>query len=378
MDQGNIKLENLGKDIGDLVNQLNDETIKKITKDVNIAKKKELKPKKTCPCAVKASTLKDAQDRIKKGRTVLVEKIEKNGKISNNFYTECTRTAYEGDDLCFKHMQSLINNPSLVSYWEEKKKICQKVNLDDEVFVKKNSKKNKKDLPDEINYVLENEKLYNLLIDFCKKIIKNDSKSKKSQSCLNKQKSSKKSEIKDAEIDSSDISENEEVESNNEEVESNNEEVESNNEELQLNIDDNKSIKDKSDSSAKECDNLSDNLSDNDSNHTDESDDSNQVEVEEITTNSGTKLYYDKENNRILKPDGDEEGTELGNLIKCKKEICEVEYEDNYYIIGKIEQYNKNEYIICPLTMLAYNKELKKSNKIKSIEPLEIILKKKN
>ena len=359
MAEGKIKLDNLDKDIGDLVNQLNDDTIKKIKQDVNTPKKKELKQKKTCPCAVRASTVKDAQERINKGRTVLLEKTEKNGKISNNFYTECTRTAYEGDELCFKHMQSLLNNPSLVQYWDEKKKTCQKINSDDEVFQKKISKKSKKDLPDEINYVLENEKLYNLLIDFCKTLKQKEIINKKSESCLKKEISSKKLKSQEIEIDSSCGSDNEEIESNK---------------------DDNDSNKDEDDSADEECNEAlkKNKLSDNDSNHSDESDDSNEVEVEEITTISGTKLYYEKENNRILKPDGEDEGTELGSLIICKKEICEVEYDDSYYIIGKIQEYNKNEYIICPLTMLAYNKELKKSFKINTLEPLDIVLKKKN
>jgi len=47
MAEGKIKLDNLDKDIGNLVNQLNDDTIKKIKQDVNTPKKKELKPKKT-------------------------------------------------------------------------------------------------------------------------------------------------------------------------------------------------------------------------------------------------------------------------------------------------------------------------------------------
>ena len=59
-----INIENLDKDIGNLVDQLNDSSASKIATNATKKKKQIPKEKEICPCAVKATTLKAAQEKI--------------------------------------------------------------------------------------------------------------------------------------------------------------------------------------------------------------------------------------------------------------------------------------------------------------------------
>ena len=107
-----------------------------------------------------------------------------------------------------------------------------------------------------------------------------------------------------------------------------------------------------------------------------ESDDSG-IEVEEITTKNGRQLYYDKENNRVLEPEGDGEGAELGELIKTTNKDADVEYDGEFYFIGRHEKYNGVEYTICALSDKVFDSKMKLVGSVVKNDPLEIKLKKK-
>ena len=383
-----INIENLDKDIGNLVDQLNDSSASKIATNATKKKKQIPKEKEICPCAVKATTLKAAQEKIEAGRNVYLLKDDNAGKVKNTLFTNCTRTTYEDNPYkyCYKHLQSCLNDPSSITSMKDIIKTCEKVTTDHSVFVKKTkAMKNKiNGISDNLLFILNNKKLSEELEQYCIKMVKENSAKKSS--------SANKNKVEEAPDDGSDNGESdgesdEESEDKPDDVGVDNEKTvdkdsddecsdEASVDNKPQNVSDDKSEDDSREESDVEESNLQCKEID-DVNSENSEDEESGIEVEEIMTKNGRQLYYEKENNRVIEPEGDGEGTELGKLIKTTAKDAEIEFEGENYFVGKLETYKGVEYTICTLSNNVLNSKMKLVGTVIKMDPLDIQLKKK-
>ena len=86
----------------------------------------------------------------------------------------------------------------------------------------------------------------------------------------------------------------------------------------------------------------------------DSGDESDGLACIEIYTKDGRRLYYHEGSNSIYSPEGDDEGSDIGKLLKVDTKKAPIYRGGNNYIVGKMIKIGKTDYIKCALTNQVY------------------------
>ena len=346
-------MSNLDPDLAMLMKHINDNSAKKITSSKNPKKKKKnLAMKQYCPCAVKFTTQKSAENALKTNKKVIQFREEVSGKMKDNLYTNCTRPCYDGNTYCYKHLCSFTKNPTNIKLFKDVLDNGKKVLAGDPIFKRKRGRKAKaskdlKNIPEDILKVLENSILKKKLEDYAKSLLNNTNISEDDE-C-----SSNKSSVSSCKSD--DLTEDDECSSKKSSLSSSKSDDLTEDNDLLVSNDidssvDEDSVAINSSTNIKSIDN-DEESSDNE----ESSDDDDYVEVIEIHTKDGRSLWLDKSEKRVIEPEGDDEGTVLGILHEIDSSDAPIEYEDKTYIVANKFQDDGKMYNRCGITDNVYD-----------------------
>ena len=332
--------KNLGNiqdpDLALLVNQIHDPSGNETTCKKKNFKKKTVPPKQNCPCAVKFTTQKCASEALQKSRNVLLMRENVNGKMRDHLYTNCSRPCYDGNEYCYKHLHSFLNNPSKIKIFKDVKEAGSKVLSDDPVFKKKERRKSKSQINN------KNPKLISNLHTFMNHLLTLDEEEIKDN-------------IQTAISENFDTIFEKHAEDNTEKTIKDNTEdnTEDTPEDVSIQSDDEEAeeIKDNQDISSNE------NIK---KVETSESSSDEGIEVIVISTKNGRDLWYDPDVNMVIEPEDDDEGNELGKLTKVTSEEAPIEYENENYIVSCEHTIDGVNYYKCAISNVVYNMDLER------------------
>jgi len=285
--------------------------------------KKSKNSSTNCSAAVQIQTKGKVNEGIESGKPVF--RLEKENKYV--YYTQCSRKAQESKKLCFKHNQTLENNPKNLNYFKDinENEKSYKMTKTDLLDVKKrsNTKVTTKKNSDPIINITLNKNLRDRIENILKEI---DGDNTSSKDVSDAESESEAEEAIPEEIEEPEVNEEAKAESETEEPEIEESEA-------------------------------------------DDSDD--EATTIEIETKDGRVLYLEQDSNTVYELDEEDEGVEIGKLMPINDKSAPIYHKDieKYCIVGKTIIDNNTKYIRCTLTNKLY---LKKNAKLTEVGKVNI------
>ena len=301
-----------------------------------------------CTAAVKYNTIGNAYKDIQKNIKVYLNKDEKNGSIKTYAFARCSKTIQEGKNYCHLHCRmSLYNNEGLKNFEKDilptidTAKSRWLANVNDDFFenmgkrgAKKKNKENNYSFSDEKHPVLlilihKNAKLATQLSLYASQLLKGNYQN-------NDMLLSTKTSVKEKSISVSSCIENNDMssllsliktKSDDDVLDKDSSEEESSDEEEEIFSEEGNIVLDAGSDAG--------------------SDDSDGVSCIPITTNNGKQLWYNKENNIVYEPEGEDGGEEIGILKEISNEYHTIVYNKKLYTVLKEININKRGTIYC-------------------------------